>query len=398
MSSRHNDAGRRLFVGRLSLNTEDGVMRNYFERYGALSDCVVMRRPDTLQSRGFGFVTFVHPESLEQCMAVGSSSHWIDGRQVELSRATAKNPAKTFGGGGGNSGYGGGGRDAAKPILGDVEVDRRLFIGRLNFNTSDEALRDYFGRWGQLESGSVMRWPETLKSRGFGFVTFKYTQSMEQCLAHAGTHTLDGSEIVITRARNKVEGGASSAPGGAKRKWNDDDGDSDEPYDPESKALRRLFLGRLSFGTTDELVRDYFERFGPLEEINVMKFPDSGKSRGFGFITFEQAQSVDDCQAARPHALDGKIIEVKRATARRGDAKNSPEAMAEVKKLWVGGFTEETSDEDITEYFEQFGGRVLAVEQVRYGNVGTSFLMYGSYRREERVREGTRAASFDTIW
>ena len=371
MSSRHNDAGRRLFVGRLSLNTEDGVMRNYFERYGALSDCVVMRRPDTLQSRGFGFVTFVHPESLEQCMAVGSSSHWIDGRQVELSRATAKNPAKTFGGG--NSGYGG--RDAAKPILGDVEVDRRLFIGRLSFTTSDEALRDYFGRWGQLESGSVMRWPETLKSRGFGFVTFKFTQSMEQCLAHAGTHTLDGSEIVITRARNKVDGG-SSAPGGAKRKWNDDDGgDSDEPYDPESKALRRLFLGRLSFGTTDELVRDYFERFGPLEEINVMKFPDSGKSRGFGFITFEQAQSVDDCQAARPHALDGKIIEVKRATARRGDAKNSPEAMAEVKKLWVGGFTEETSDEDITEYFEQFGGRVLAVEQVRYGRyrvLGTS--------------------------
>jgi RNA recognition motif. (a.k.a. RRM, RBD, or RNP domain) len=100
----------------------------------------------------------------------------------------------------------------------------------------------------------------------------------------------------------------------------------------------------------------------------VMKFSDSGRSRGFGFITFERAQSVDECQAARPHELDGKIIECKRATARK-DAKN-PEALVEVKKLWVGGFSEDTSDADIKEYFGQFGGKVLAVEQIRWPDSG----------------------------
>lgn len=378
MRSYPDESGRRLFVGRLNLSTDEATMRHYFERFGALADCIVMRFPDSLRSRGFGFVTFVHPESLEQCLSV--SSHWLDDKQLELSRATAKGPGKYGGYGGGSSeasawGGRGGSGGASKPALSDVEVDRRLFVGRLNFATDDASLRDYFGRWGELEACIVMRWPDTMRSRGFGFVTFKYAQSMEQCLAHAGPHTLDGSEIVMTRARNKAEGtdGGTGGGGGGygKRKWDDaNDGAGDEaaPFDPESKLLRRLFLGRLSFNSTEENVRAYFERFGALAEVVVMKFNDTGKSRGFGFITFERAQSADDCQAARPHELDGKIIDCKRATAKK-DAKN-PEAMVEVKKLWVGGFTEEISDEDIKEYFGQFGGRVLAVEQVRFPDSG----------------------------
>jgi RNA recognition motif-containing protein len=347
------------------LETDETALRNYFTRFGTLNDFVIMRYPDTMRSRGFGFVTFVHPESLDQCLASGP--HWIDDKQVELSRATAKD---SKGGSGDAAGWGGGGGSGArhsKSILSDTEVDRRLFVGRLNFATDDASLRDYFGRWGELEDCSVMRWPDTMKPRGFGFVTFRHADSLESCLAHAGPHSLDGSEIVMTRARNKAAAGGSGGGSYGKRKWEDDAtagaDDDGKPYDPENKILRRLFLGRLSFNTTEEMVREYFERFGSLAEVAIMKFPDSGKSRGFGFITFDRAQSADDCQAARPHELDGKIIECKRATARK-DAKN-PEALVEVKKLWVGGFTEETSDADIKEYFSQFAGRVLAVEQIR---------------------------------
>ena len=82
-------------------------MRKYFSRFGELADCVVMRFPDSMRSRGFGFVTFVHPESLDQCLASGS--HWIDERQVELSRAVAKR------GGGGGGGGGGGDWDDRLP-------------------------------------------------------------------------------------------------------------------------------------------------------------------------------------------------------------------------------------------------------------------------------------------
>ena len=45
-----------------------------------------------------------------------------------------------------------------------------------------------------------------------------------------------------------------------------------------------------------------------------MKFPDSGKSKGFGFVVYENAEDLDKCQEARPHKLDNKRIETKRAT------------------------------------------------------------------------------------
>ena len=45
-----------------------------------------------------------------------------------------------------------------------------------------------------------------------------------------------------------------------------------------------------------------------------MKFPDSGKSKGFGFVVYENAGDLDKCQEARPHKLDNKRIETKRAT------------------------------------------------------------------------------------
>merc|ERR550532_2965091 len=47
-----------------------------------------------------------------------------------------------------------------------------------------------------------------------------------------------------------------------------------------------------------------------------MKFPDTKRSRGFGFVTFAQEDQVDACQNARPHTIDGKTVETKRATPR----------------------------------------------------------------------------------
>ena len=44
----------------------------------------------------------------------------------------------------------------------------------------------------------------------------------------------------------------------------------------------------------------------------VYRFPDSGKSRGFGFVTFTSSSGVDSVQSQRPHQLQGKKIDTKR--------------------------------------------------------------------------------------
>jgi len=119
---------------------------------------------------------------------------------------------------------------------------------------------------------------------------------------------------------------------------------------------RKIFIGGLNYNTTEDTLKEHFSQYGELVDIVVMKFPDTKRSRGFGFVTFAQEDQVDACQNARPHTIDGKTVETKRATPREEFGK--PEAGITVKKVFVGGLKEDMEDEDLRSYFTQFGNVV----------------------------------------
>ncbi|KAL5284067.1 HNRNPA2B1 family protein [Megaselia abdita] len=77
------------------------------------------------------------------------------------------------------------------------------------------------------------------------------------------------------------------------------------------------------------------------------------KSRGFGFITFTHASMVDEAQKNRPHVIDGKQVETKRALPR--NELNNPDANVSVRKVFVGGLKENHDEEALTEHFSTFG-------------------------------------------
>lgn len=81
---------------------------------------------------------------------------------------------------------------------------------------------------------------------------------------------------------------------------------------------KRLFVGGLSWGTTDEDLRSAFERFGEVTDATVVKDRDTGRSRGFGFVTFEQDDEAKNAVGEmNDTVLDGRTIRVDEATERR---------------------------------------------------------------------------------
>lgn len=84
----------------------------------------------------------------------------------------------------------------------------------------------------------------------------------------------------------------------------------------EPEHLRKLFIGGLDYKTTDETLKSHFEKWGEVVDVVVMKDPKTKRSRGFGFITYAKAHMVDDAQANRPHKVDNRTVEPKRAVPR----------------------------------------------------------------------------------
>ena len=77
---------------------------------------------------------------------------------------------------------------------------------------------------------------------------------------------------------------------------------------------QKLFVGGLSWDTNDDSLRAAFERFGDVTEAKVISDRDTGRSRGFGFVTFSDANAAGEAIAQMDgKELDGRSIKVNEA-------------------------------------------------------------------------------------
>ena len=111
----------------------------------------------------------------------------------------------------------------------------------------------------------------------------------------------------------------------------------------------KMFVGGLSQQTTTQNLWDYFETFGKVTDIDIKTDPHTGASRGFGFVLFEEAASVEKVVVGGPHNLDGKRIDPKNASKKA--------------KIFVGGLKPDTTDEAIKEYFTTNHGEIESFER-----------------------------------
>jgi cold-inducible RNA-binding protein len=82
---------------------------------------------------------------------------------------------------------------------------------------------------------------------------------------------------------------------------------------------KKLFVGGLSWGTDDASFHAAFARFGEVTDAKVILDRETGRSRGFGFVTFADDAAADEAIQQMDGAdLDGRTIRVNEAEDRRG--------------------------------------------------------------------------------
>jgi len=173
------------------------------------------------------------------------------------------------------------------------------------------------------------------------------------------------------------------------------------PHDGEEKG--KMFVGGLSWETTQESLQRYFGQYGEVIDCVVMKNSETGRSRGFGFVTFADPNKVDVVLKSGPHELDGRTIDPKACNPRsmqkqKRNNGNWPKVESSFTKddelnvytvhsckVFLGGLPSNLTETDLRNFFSRFGGVmevVIMFDQEKKKSRGFGFL---SFETEEAV-------------
>jgi RNA recognition motif-containing protein len=101
-----------------------------------------------------------------------------------------------------------------------------IFVGNLNYSTTEESLQALFEAYGQVASAKIIMSRETGTSRGFGFVEMPDDQEGQAAIEALDGRELDGRALKVNKARPRGEGGGggrgpgrSGGGGPRQRRW-----------------------------------------------------------------------------------------------------------------------------------------------------------------------------------
>ena len=144
---------------------------------------------------------------------------------------------------------------------------------------------------------------------------------------------------------------------------------------------KKIFVGGLPLDVKSEKVREYFSHFGPVTNVDV-KMHSSGRGRGFGFVTFEDSESVEKAIAMETHKIMNCKVGIKKAEVKQG-------------KIYIGNLpTEGVTNEEIKTHFEAFGAIVEVVRPVdKTKNNEPKNFAFITFEREETAKQLVKEGS-----
>lgn len=94
---------------------------------------------------------------------------------------------------------------------------KNIYVGNLNYNTDEEALRQAFSQYGQVDNVNIVRDRDTGQPRGFAFVEMANDSEAETAMQQLNGHPLDGRNLTVNEARPKTDRGGFGGGGGGGR-------------------------------------------------------------------------------------------------------------------------------------------------------------------------------------
>ncbi|XP_039045139.1 RNA-binding protein Musashi homolog Rbp6-like [Hibiscus syriacus] len=159
--------------------------------------------------------------------------------------------------------------DKSTPHTGDGASPGKIFVGGLARETSSIQFLEHFGKYGEITDSVIMKDRKIGHPCGFGFVTYVEPSVVDKVIED--THVINGNQVDIKRTIPKEASGSKDF------------------------KTRKIFVGGTPSTVSEgDTIQDYFTQYGEVREHAILRDHATNRSRGFGFITFEMEQAVDD--------------------------------------------------------------------------------------------------------
>ncbi|XP_041664923.1 polyadenylate-binding protein 1b [Cheilinus undulatus] len=330
-----------LYVGDLHQDVTEAMLYEKFSPAGAILSIRVCRDMITRRSLGYAYVNFQQPADAERALDT-MNFDVIKGRPVRI-MWSQRDPSLR------KSGVG------------------NIFIKNLDKSIDNKALYDTFSAFGNILSCKVVC--DENGSKGYGFVHFETQEAAERAIEKMNGMLLNDRKVFVGRFKSRKE---REAELGAR-----------------AKEFTNVYVKNFGEDMDDEKLRELFSKYGNAMSIRVMT-DDSGKSRGFGFVSFdrhEDAQrAVDEMNGKE---MNGKLIYVGRAQKkieRQAELKRKFEQMKQDRmtryqgvNLYVKNLDDGIDDERLRKEFSPFGTITSAKVMMEGGrSKGFGFVCFSS--------------------
>jgi len=174
----------------------------------------------------------------------------------------------------------------------------KLFVGNLPFKATVEDIKELFSQYGELTDVFIPV-DSVGEPRGFGFVTCA-EGNVDAILENCNGIELLGRRLTVN---------PPLAPGEKEEKR--------KRTAPARGSKKKLYIGNLSFYTTEETLLDVFSEFGKVHDAYIPQDNDRGGSRGFGFVTMDSDAALNAIDGLDGCEIDDRIIAVNEAQMKR---------------------------------------------------------------------------------
>lgn len=332
-----------LYVGDLHSDITEAMLFEKFSTAGPVLSIRVCRDMITRRSLGYAYVNFQQPADAERALDTMNFDA-IKGRPIRI-MWSQRDPS------------------LRKSGVGNV------FIKNLDKSIDNKAMYDTFSAFGNILSCKVAQ-DENGVSKGYGFVHFETEEAANKSIEKVNGMLLNGRKVYVGRFIPRKE--------------------REKELGEKAKLFTNVYIKNFGEDLSEEELRAMFETYGRITSYKIMS-KDDGKSKGFGFVAFEDPEAAERAVAELngKEIVEGKVMYVGRAQKKAERQQELRRRFEQLKiermnryqgvNLYVKNLDDTIDDERLRKEFTLFGTITSAKVMMEEGrSKGFGFVCFSS--------------------